>query len=237
MDNRLQHLEDGGLLRIFPANTDDYVDVAPVANRLLFFWSDRRNPHEVQPAFKTRNGHSSRRVCLERKRTLQEWKGQHVPNNWGNGHWRSVISDRRRITGPVHPYQRPEWSWCHPCLARNLSQHHAEVAAETETTVMFQGLNLERKWRIKNDCSEARIMSNLPKGRPGTSITNIILSIFRFNFEFFSMFKMSWTIILNWCSQMFLWVLHQKSQPRVWGWIFEYSYSWDLRLFMSWITI
>ncbi|XP_052269421.1 egl nine homolog 1-like isoform X2 [Dreissena polymorpha] len=46
--------EDGGLLRIFPANTDDYVDVAPVANRLLFFWSDRRNPHEVQPAFKTR---------------------------------------------------------------------------------------------------------------------------------------------------------------------------------------
>ncbi|XP_078001057.1 egl nine homolog 1-like [Glandiceps talaboti] len=47
--------ENGGLLRIFPEDDNDgYVDVEPLMNRLLLFWSDRRNPHEVQPAYKTR---------------------------------------------------------------------------------------------------------------------------------------------------------------------------------------
>lgn len=46
--------KDGGLLRILPAGTDDHIDIHPLLNRLLFFWSDCRNPHEVQPAFKTR---------------------------------------------------------------------------------------------------------------------------------------------------------------------------------------
>jgi hypoxia-inducible factor (prolyl hydroxylase) len=48
--------EDGGLLRILPADSDNYIDIAPLANRLLFFWCDRRNPHEVHPAYKTRSG-------------------------------------------------------------------------------------------------------------------------------------------------------------------------------------
>lgn len=29
-------------------------DIEPLFDRLLFFWSDRRNPHEVQPAYRTR---------------------------------------------------------------------------------------------------------------------------------------------------------------------------------------
>jgi hypoxia-inducible factor prolyl hydroxylase len=29
-------------------------DIEPVFDRILFFWSDRRNPHEVQPAHRTR---------------------------------------------------------------------------------------------------------------------------------------------------------------------------------------
>ena len=29
-------------------------NIEPMFNRLLIFWSDRRNPHEVQPSFKTR---------------------------------------------------------------------------------------------------------------------------------------------------------------------------------------
>ncbi|XP_021352478.1 egl nine homolog 1-like [Mizuhopecten yessoensis] len=45
---------DGGLLRIFPTGSEDHVDVPPLFNRLLFFWSDGRNPHEVQPAYRTR---------------------------------------------------------------------------------------------------------------------------------------------------------------------------------------
>ena len=46
--------ENGGILRILPSESKSYVDVAPTANRLLFFWSDKRNPHEVHPAHRTR---------------------------------------------------------------------------------------------------------------------------------------------------------------------------------------
>ncbi|CAK1583375.1 unnamed protein product [Parnassius mnemosyne] len=44
----------GGLLRVFPEGTNQVADIAPIFDRMLFFWSDRRNPHEVQPAYGTR---------------------------------------------------------------------------------------------------------------------------------------------------------------------------------------
>lgn len=44
----------GGLLRIYPEGQDRVASIEPVFDRLLFFWSDRRNPHEVMKAFKTR---------------------------------------------------------------------------------------------------------------------------------------------------------------------------------------
>lgn len=45
----------GGLLRIFPEGCNDRVaDIEPTFDRILFFWSDRRNPHEVQPSHRTR---------------------------------------------------------------------------------------------------------------------------------------------------------------------------------------
>lgn len=54
----LKHLllkqRNGGLLRIFPEGADKVADIEPNFDRILFFWSDRRNPHEVQPAYKTR---------------------------------------------------------------------------------------------------------------------------------------------------------------------------------------
>ncbi|KAJ4939154.1 hypothetical protein JOQ06_028615 [Pogonophryne albipinna] len=46
--------EHGGILRIFPEGTSFVADIEPLFDRLLFFWSDRRNPHEVQPSFNTR---------------------------------------------------------------------------------------------------------------------------------------------------------------------------------------
>ncbi|XP_068194734.1 prolyl hydroxylase EGLN3 isoform X2 [Antennarius striatus] len=46
--------EHGGLLRIFPEGKSYVTDVHPLFDRLLVFWSDRRNPHEVQPSFSTR---------------------------------------------------------------------------------------------------------------------------------------------------------------------------------------
>ncbi|XP_066464649.1 prolyl hydroxylase EGLN3 [Eleutherodactylus coqui] len=44
----------GGVLRIFPDGGSCVADVEPLFDRLLLFWSDRRNPHEVQPSYATR---------------------------------------------------------------------------------------------------------------------------------------------------------------------------------------
>ncbi|XP_030575422.1 prolyl hydroxylase EGLN3 isoform X1 [Archocentrus centrarchus] len=46
--------EHGGILRIFPEGKSYVADIKPLFDRLLFFWSDRRNPHEVQPSYTTR---------------------------------------------------------------------------------------------------------------------------------------------------------------------------------------
>ncbi|KAG5269633.1 hypothetical protein AALO_G00204220 [Alosa alosa] len=44
----------GGLLQIFPEGRNVMANIEPLFDRLLIFWSDRRNPHEVKPAFATR---------------------------------------------------------------------------------------------------------------------------------------------------------------------------------------
>ncbi|KAK3787239.1 hypothetical protein RRG08_055962 [Elysia crispata] len=46
--------KDGGLMRMFPPKQDKPVDVPPLANRLLFFWSDGRTPHEIHPSYRDR---------------------------------------------------------------------------------------------------------------------------------------------------------------------------------------
>ena len=43
------------MLQIYPENYSDKVArITPCFDRMLFFWSDRRNPHEVLPAKITR---------------------------------------------------------------------------------------------------------------------------------------------------------------------------------------
>lgn len=44
----------GGLLQIYPEGRNVVANIEPFFDRLLVFWSDRRNPHEVKPAFSTR---------------------------------------------------------------------------------------------------------------------------------------------------------------------------------------
>ncbi|XP_016113993.1 egl nine homolog 2-like [Sinocyclocheilus grahami] len=44
----------GGLLQIFPEGRNVVANIEPLFDRLLIFWSDRRNPHEVKPALATR---------------------------------------------------------------------------------------------------------------------------------------------------------------------------------------
>ncbi|XP_068155517.1 prolyl hydroxylase EGLN3 isoform X2 [Drosophila tropicalis] len=46
--------ESGGILRIRPTPGTTVADIEPKFDRLIFFWSDARNPHEVQPAHRTR---------------------------------------------------------------------------------------------------------------------------------------------------------------------------------------
>lgn len=47
-------LKDGGVLRIYPEGQSRIASIEPKFDRLLFFWSDRRNPHEVMPSFNSR---------------------------------------------------------------------------------------------------------------------------------------------------------------------------------------
>lgn len=44
----------GGLLRMFPSLKGEVAEIEPIFDRMIFFWSDRRNPHEVLPALATR---------------------------------------------------------------------------------------------------------------------------------------------------------------------------------------
>ncbi|TWW77207.1 prolyl hydroxylase EGLN2 [Takifugu flavidus] len=44
----------GGMLQIYPEGKNVVASIEPLFDRLLIFWSDRRNPHEVKPAFATR---------------------------------------------------------------------------------------------------------------------------------------------------------------------------------------
>lgn len=45
---------EGGLLRMFPTGSNQVANIEPLFDRALFFWSDRRNPHEVLPAYRDR---------------------------------------------------------------------------------------------------------------------------------------------------------------------------------------
>ncbi|XP_076036294.1 HIF prolyl hydroxylase isoform X2 [Oratosquilla oratoria] len=47
--------QHGGILRIYPEDNNEHVaNIEPRFDRMLFFWSDRRNPHEVLPSNKMR---------------------------------------------------------------------------------------------------------------------------------------------------------------------------------------
>uniref|UniRef100_A0A8C5AZE4 hypoxia-inducible factor-proline dioxygenase n=1 Tax=Gadus morhua TaxID=8049 RepID=A0A8C5AZE4_GADMO len=50
--------QHGGLLQIYPEGHNVVANIEPLFDRLLIFWSDRRNPHEVKPAYATRYAHT-----------------------------------------------------------------------------------------------------------------------------------------------------------------------------------
>lgn len=63
---------------MFPENLP-IVDIAPQFDRILFFWSDRRNPHEVQPAHRTRYAITLwYHDAVERERALKSYQRENV---------------------------------------------------------------------------------------------------------------------------------------------------------------
>lgn len=80
----------GGLLRMFPSAHDSQVaNIEPIFDRMLFFWSDKRNPHEVLPSFATRFAitvwyfDADERDCaiaMSRERVLMKTRNQSFRN-------------------------------------------------------------------------------------------------------------------------------------------------------------
>lgn len=69
---------DGGMLRIYPEGKDSVANIEPTFDRLLFFWSDRRNPHEVLPAMRERYAITVWYYeAEERARALKRFKGEY----------------------------------------------------------------------------------------------------------------------------------------------------------------
>eukprot|EP00079_Xenopus_tropicalis_P038522 XP_017952293.1 PREDICTED: egl nine homolog 2 isoform X3 [Xenopus tropicalis] len=76
----------GGLLQIFPEGRSVVANIEPLFDRLLIFWSDRRNPHEVKPAFAMRYAITvwyfdakERAEAKNKYRLAAGQKGIHVP--------------------------------------------------------------------------------------------------------------------------------------------------------------
>ncbi|XP_051963260.1 prolyl hydroxylase EGLN2-like [Xyrauchen texanus] len=82
---------NGGLLQIYPEGRSDVANIEPLFDRLLIFWSDRRNPHEVKPAFATRYAITvwyfdakERAEAKEKYRLATGQKGVQVPVTQSN---------------------------------------------------------------------------------------------------------------------------------------------------------
>uniref|UniRef100_A0A8C5R8G9 hypoxia-inducible factor-proline dioxygenase n=1 Tax=Leptobrachium leishanense TaxID=445787 RepID=A0A8C5R8G9_9ANUR len=76
----------GGLLQIFPEGRSVVANIEPLFDRLLIFWSDRRNPHEVKPAYAMRYAITvwyfdamERAEAKDKYRLASGQKGLHVP--------------------------------------------------------------------------------------------------------------------------------------------------------------
>jgi len=78
--------KDGGALKLYSKYGEGPVaEVEPIFDRMMFFWSDRRNPHEVLPANRDRYAvtvwymdKEERREYTERVRTDKENRGARV---------------------------------------------------------------------------------------------------------------------------------------------------------------
>ncbi|XP_006901012.1 PREDICTED: egl nine homolog 2 [Elephantulus edwardii] len=78
----------GGLLQIFPEGRPVVANIEPLFDRLLVFWSDRRNPHQVKPAYATRYAITvwyfdakERAAAKDKYQLASEQRGVQVPRH------------------------------------------------------------------------------------------------------------------------------------------------------------
>ena len=70
---------DGGQLRIYPQLYHVYVaEIIPEFDRLLFFWSDNRNPHEVCPTFRMRYANAITVWYFDAKERSRAYKKEEI---------------------------------------------------------------------------------------------------------------------------------------------------------------
>ena len=80
--------DHGGTLRLYPETSEMPMDIDPQADRLVFFWSDRRNPHEVLPVFRHRYAitiwyfdYEERSMALVKKKVSYDAATTNLNNN------------------------------------------------------------------------------------------------------------------------------------------------------------
>lgn len=99
----------GGMLQIYPEGKNVVASIEPLFDRLLIFWSDRRNPHEVKPAYATRwvsvcentLYHTRTRRCSLKKITLGG--DAHLNTCPHAGLHRSMMHETSRRAFPLLP--------------------------------------------------------------------------------------------------------------------------------------
>uniref|UniRef100_A0A1I7XN28 hypoxia-inducible factor-proline dioxygenase n=1 Tax=Heterorhabditis bacteriophora TaxID=37862 RepID=A0A1I7XN28_HETBA len=99
--------KDGGMLRLYPETSATPMDIDPRADRLVFFWSDRRNPHEVMPVYRNRFAITIWYMDKEeRKKALQRQKEMILAGGQEEGiNEDQVIKEHAQ---PMHELSRKE---------------------------------------------------------------------------------------------------------------------------------
>ncbi|XP_050341712.1 hypoxia-inducible factor prolyl hydroxylase isoform X1 [Bactrocera neohumeralis] len=113
----------GGILRIFPEHGNSVADIEPKFDRLIFFWSDRRNPHEVQPSHRTRYAITVWYFdANEREAALNR-----IKNNKNNA--KSTTNTTARASAPTNMHDNSSTTHTNPQL--NTSNASAPTIATT----------------------------------------------------------------------------------------------------------
>ncbi|XP_075146970.1 HIF prolyl hydroxylase [Haematobia irritans] len=151
--------DSGGVLRIFPEQTKSVADIEPKFDRLIFFWSDKRNPHEVQPAHRTRYAitvwyfdANEREAALNRCKTTQNsnTKSAVVTNNTTSASGGNNVSNIATAASSSHP----------ACTSSTVNSNESHCPAKEINTSLTSPSN------PSCPSSDARIMA-------GNSISNV----------------------------------------------------------------